>query len=1303
MGADRDNLNSLGQQADALLTEWAATMRAQKLIASDSGSRRSHSPAQPQNEMLDGVRHDDEGFVFLRSMLEAVMAAGDPFAAALGLRDAAAHLPETLPVRDRFAVVAGGVASLGLPWAVLPLARRWVRERVSGVVWSQHFPAQADTQNRVSALTELLQRHTAAGVHTVLSLTGDPVLGTRGITTEVSRLRWLAQQPAVQHLALDPQRVIAGMSPWSADADADAAARELRPLLDTVREHGVSITLQPRSYHGALLAPEILFRAFADPSFDAVDAGICLPAELPDSGVLADRLIRWSRARVRSGGTPLTVTVGPAGITGSEQIASLITGLAVPTLPTPTETDTQQLRLLTLLLGAAAKGDVRVVCATEDPHLLAVAVATAQQELPDLHHAFAVQLRSGTADALANAISAAHEQHPGVPVRLCLPITPDTEHTGLLDILVPLAAESSGADTALMKSAVFRETVHAEAVGSSEAAPDESRERTAHDTSRLRELTAPLTDEPFPATHRTQRREREWDPTERDSPLFYRAPHTDDTFDTGGLTAAVLGLTRGSTGHLVREPVGRVQPVPAVTRSGFANEPITDATVPENREWMRRRLRAAHELRQQWRTEGLELPPEPLDPVAELLAEGEQWRELRPVDRSARVRRLALGTAAARDQFFTVCAAETGAPVSVLDAEINGAIDAARSLAPQAAGLGTVRGAEFHSDRVTLVVSDAAIPLDERAEAILAALAAGTAVLCVVDASVARSTQLLCAEWEAAGLPPGLVHLVVVGVGTAADHRIRNYAADPRVDRALVLGHRDTALQLMRSRPGLRVDGRFRTLGSVAITPSAEIGTAVRETVRSAFGAGHTSANTAHVLVLLGKAARSEPLLAQLEDAVRALRVGDTVAEALGNTATDPLALTVGPLPAPPTAAMLRALTELQPGEQWLVRPEALDAEWRTWSPGVRIGVKPNSPFWADAVGVPVIGVVHARTVPEMVTLQSRLGGGSVAALFATEPSEVLPWIDGTAAARLAVGHATAPAQIERHPGGGWGDAAMGSQLLVGGPHRLLGLGSWQLREGTQSATLHLRGLSPEVQLLIETAQPELDYRTFDHVRRAALSDALAWRTTLGRHDDPIGLGVRQHLIRRRPVRTHVRQAEGAAIGDLVRVLAAALVVNAPVSVSTGEVLPRPISELLASFNIPVTIELDSAWLERMALHGPDGAADRPVVVTEPVGVRKLLGSIGSIPVSHTAHSDAEHTRRIRLISGDRVRAAEWLTGAHHIALWADPVTMAGPIELLAFLNEQAVSVNGHQYGLVSPLAEVPAWIDELDARLERP
>ena len=1255
---------------------WESIARAAEARAAD-WARALHPPTDPDRgerapELLAGVRADAGGLDFTRRLLEHLLGSADPFAAALGLREVAHELPDSMPVRDRLAVRAGGIAALGLPWAVLPLARRWFRDRVSSVAFTAKFPSNPEKPIELAGLSDRLLAKLEPGTSALLALGGEPVLGADRVEIEVARLVALAEQTGIDQLLVDPLRLLPGGTDWTFDADVTRAVDALRPVLEAARQHGTAILLDAVGYRGARLAPEVLLRAAGDARLDGVRVGLVVPAELPESRRVVERIGRWAVQRASEGGTATEIVLADTGMAGAERIASIRSGLPVPTIDGRTAVAAQLLRLAHLALGYGTS--VRLVVQSEEPRLLAAATVLAERH--GAGEQLGLQLRAGADPALARVLATgAHE------IRTRLPVIPSGEPSGLAEPLLALAAHAADPDRVDFAEAI------------AEAA------------------------EPFPESHRTQLRAREWDPSERDSALFYRPPADPDRFDTGGLTAAVLGLIRGSTGEITLEAAGPALRIPVISEAGLAAEPVTDASRTENREWVRSLVSLVAEPGESGEPGGSVGSPDLDDPAttppgfdAEATVSAAEtaagiWQAPRHGDRATRVRRLALGTVAARDRLIAVLAAESGDPVSTLDAAVGDAVDAARWLGRLSEELGSVRGAEFEPDRVALVVVDAGVPFAERAEAILAVVAAGSAAIAVVDRSVLRSTRVLLEEWRAAGLPDGVVTLVEpdppagrehasdAGKQPGADpqagaeprdHRelAGELAVDSRVDRALVLGRRETAVGLLRRRPDLRIEGRFEARASVLVTGGADVDSAIPDVIASAFGATAADPLRARQLVLLGGIARSRRFRARLADAVRAVRAGHT-----GRSGSvDPLDLEFGPLPAPPSAAGLRALTELDPGEEWLVEPERLDASGLIWRPGVRWGVKRSARFWRDSIGMPVLGVTHARSLDEAIAIQNDAGSGGAAAIHSLDADEILPWLERVEAASLAVCRPTTGARIEQRPVGGWNDAGLGLGSLAGGPNRLLVLGSWSVREGTQSQTLHLRGLDPEVQLLIETAQESLDYDSFDRVRRAALSDALSWRTSLGIARDTVGLGIERNLVRHWPVPTQLRLAEEGELAELVRVLAAALIVRAPVSVSTGVVLPAPVVALLERQGIDVSLERDDDWLERMAVIG---------TVAEAAGGSDGGSGSGGGLSALIGVEDGE-VRRIRLIGGDRVRAAEWLGNGGRVALWAEPVTMAGPVELLTLLREQSISIATHRHGLAAPIPAVEDWVVEL-------
>lgn len=1179
---------------------------------------------------ITALAQDDASVEFARHLFDAMVGTDDAFAAALELKDVASDIPESLPRKDRLALQASGLLSLGLPWVVLPLARRWLRGRIGPLLVVTPVPGDESAAPRSSRkLVAAIDAATSPDHSPVVQLLGSAVHGRAAAAAEAQRLAAAAAHSAASRLVIDPARLVPA-SPltdpdWSSEGDIERARDAIAPILREFSTEDAGFVLDARDPHWARLAPNLLEQLLADPARDQITGGVWLPADLPESRELYAAIARQAARRVREGGVPLEITLGLSHRAEVERVRSVHSGLAVPFIEDPIERTAQFLRLIELAVHPGRAAHLRPIVASDDPVILAAAHATESTDL-------SMQTQRGLRTSAPPSIEGAGNQRG---CRELVSVVDPDELAAALPLLMRVLVRSA-----------------------ERSAPDVARQ----DEARLRAALELAANQPAPSSHRTQRRSREWHPSERDSALFYRPPDEPAAFDTGGLTAAVLGLNRGSTGAIELEPTLPPRSIPVVSASGFANEPPTDASVPENRTWARGLL---EQVRSDTRTrpgehDTVALSDADRDAVATAHGAREgarEWNARSHGERAMILRHLALATVAARDRLVRALAAETGAPIGELDAMVGEIADAIRYDAKLAESLGRVRGATFQPEQLALVTASPEVGIATQAEAVVSALASGSAVLWSVPRRLGGTVHALVEEWLAAGLPTGTVTIETI----ALDATLGELAATPRIDRAVVLGRRADARALVRRRPELRIEGSFLGCGSVVVTPSADLNLAVDGLALSALRGAGADPDAAHVAILLGSVARSKRLRDGLIDALRSVRVGDTGGAEIG-ASVDPLELNLGPLAMPPSPAQLRALTELHRGETWLVEPQQLDEEGRLWSPGLRAGVAPTSTFWDDAVGVPVLGLASAHTMSEAVALQNRRGGGNAAGLYAEDADEVMLWLDRAQAARLSLNRATVEGASERRPWGAWGVGSMGLPALAGASSRLVPMGSWTLREGSRSDTLHLRGLDPDVRHLIEAVQPSISYEEFDEVRRAALSDALTWRTEFGVARDVVGLGFERNALRHRPVFVHVRLAEAGSLAALVRVLVASLAARAPISVSVGSVLPNAVSRVLGNLGVDVSLERDRDWLERLA-------------------------------VSAGAAADGSDTaERIRLIDGDPVRTAEWLGGLDRVALWAEPVTMAGSVELLVFVREQAVSALAERHGFAVP---VPG-LDEL-------
>src|SRR5690606_41025720 len=197
-------------------------------------------------------------------------------------------------------------------------------------------------------------------------------------------------------------------------------------------------------------------------------------------------------------------------------------------------------------------------------------------------------------------------------------------------------------------------------------------------------------------------------------------------------------------------------------------------------------------------------------------------------------------------------------------------------------------------------------------------------------------------------------------------------------------------------------------------------------------------------------------------------------------------------------------------------------------------------------------------------------------------PRDLEEWLGGVQAGNLYVNRGITGAIVQRQPFGGWKRSSVGPGTKAGGPNYLIGLGSWRRRTGgAASSTLHLRGLDSRITDLIESAQPSLDFDSFEWLRRAALSDAIAWDREFGQVRDVSQLGVERNLFRYRPLPVMIRATGDAGWHELLRVVIAGIRTGSQFFLSSPVGLPAEVRRTLSGLRVPVAGESDEEGVAR--------------------------------------------------------------------------------------------------------------------------
>jgi RHH-type proline utilization regulon transcriptional repressor/proline dehydrogenase/delta 1-pyrroline-5-carboxylate dehydrogenase len=614
--------------------------------------------------------------------------------------------------------------------------------------------------------------------------------------------------------------------------------------------------------------------------------------------------------------------------------------------------------------------------------------------------------------------------------------------------------------------------------------------------------------------------------------------------------------------------------------------------------------------------------------ITRVVQNGESWRALSGRERAGYLRKAAAALERRRAELIEVMVAEAGKTFDQADPEVSEAIDFANYYATLAEELDTVDGATARPVRLTVVTPPWNFPVAIPTGMTLGALAAGSPVVVKPAPQTPRCGAVVAETLWQAGIPSDALGLVQLSESELGSQLV----ADPRVDRLLLTGAYDTAERFRSFRRDLPLLAETSGKNAIVVTPSADIDLAVKDVVASAFGHAGQKCSAASLVILVGSVASSRRFREQLVDAVTSLRVGPSY---------DPTTQ-MGPLIGPAEGKLLRALTELGPGESWVVAPRKLDAAGQLWSPGVKEGVQPGSEYHMIEYFGPVLGIMTAETLEQAIELQNQVPYGLTAGLHSLDPDEVQLWLGRVQAGNLYVNRGITGAIVRRQPFGGWKRSAVGPGAKAGGPNYLIGLCDWESAPATATATVP----AGPARLLDAARAADLEPGALEFVERALRSDAAAWEQEFGTARDVTGLPVERNILRYLPHPVAIRACEGSTLAELLRVAAAGVCAGAPINVSTSAELPSDVRRVLHDLGVTLVREDDAGWLKR-------------------------AGQLGS--------------GRIRLLGGSVTKLYEAIGGRPDIAIYAQPVTESGRVELLPFLQEQAVSITTHRFGTILP------------------
>ena len=981
-----------------------------------------------------------------------------------------------------------------------------------------------------------LQARAAAGYSLNVNMLGEAVLGDAEAGRRHTEVLDTLAQPDVDYVSVKVSAVVSQLNPWDFDGSLQRVVEALRPLLRAAAASAppTFINLDMEEYHDLELTTEAFRALLGESEFSAVDLGIAVQAYLPDSFDALRELVEWHNRMAagghRSGSIKIRLVKG-ANL-AMERVQAAMHGWPQTPYGTKAETDANYKRCLDWVLTPERTGSVRIGVASHN--LFDVAWADLLAARRGVRPRVEFEMLEGMAPTQAELLRA--------------------DGRGVL-LYTPAVAER---DFDVAISYLFRRLEE-----------NASEENFIHHLFGLQPGSAAF---------------------EAEATKF---------------RAAVAG--RWSAGRSPRRRQDRRHPHrPADPAGGFFNEPDTDPVLAANREWAR------EIVTRQWQGPATAVTHQvaEVDRVVEAAAGAQPaWADRHPAERRDLLWRVADELSSRRGDLVAAMVHEGHKTIAEADPEVSEAVDFARWYGERAldlagagwgsagsgaagsggagsagaglvtAGLATGGLARFEPYGVVLVVPPWNFPVAIPSGGVFAALAAGNAVILKPAPETPGCAEVVAECCWAAGLPEGLVSFLRAPDDSVGGHLVTH----PGVHAVILTGAYDTARMFLSWKPDLRLLAETSGKNAMVITSNADIDLAVADLVSSAFGHSGQKCSAASLAICVGGAYDSPRLRRQLVDAVTSIKVG---------LSTD-LATTMGPTINEPEGKLLRALTRLDDGEEWLVEPRRIDTA--TWTPGVRLGVRPGSWFHQTECFGPVLGLMRAGSLDEAVAIQNATAYGLTGGIHTLDPTEISRWTESVEAGNAYINRPTTGAIVRRQPFGGWKRSSVGPGTKAGGPNYVARLGTWHP---------------------VDTGLPEDEW-----LAAARASDEAAWQSEFGVEHDPTGLFCESNILRYRPLpRMALRAEPGAAPRDIERVRAAAQRCGVPLveSHATDET-STDFAHRLGSLNVERVRVVGTCSPELRSAANDAGVhiADDPVTAE---GRIELLHYLREQAISRTTH-----------------------------------------------------------------------------------
>jgi len=816
-----------------------------------------------------------------------------------------------------------------------------------------------------------------------INVLGEAVLGEEEADRRFNEILSVMELDQVTYISVKISAIVSQLKEEDHEGSVKRVAEKLRIIYAKAKEENVFVNLDMEEYRDLEVTIDVFKKLLDEESFENLYAGIVLQAYLPDSHLAFQDLMIWAKRRYEKTGARIKVRIVKGANLAMERTEAELNGWKAGPYESKEEVDASYARLINTAIDSRVKDFLTIGIASHN--LFHIAFAQTLAEIRNCKEQVEIEMLDGMANPEALAIKDRFGS-----VLLYSPITSDQEFSSAVAYLVRRLDENTSDENYLRASfdiapgnkqfnqqaKRFIDSIHM-----SHVVNTDSRRRAEHNYTRE---------------------------TSFEEGVFMNQANQDLTnsefVDLIKNKEYVFGKT------LIPVVVSGKEYLNLEQKNGL--EPGKDGRTlysynVSTKDVVDDAVRIAKFEQNNWEKTNIEKVKEIMGNCAKIMEEN-------------------------RPRLIAAMMRDGGKTISEADPEISEAIDFTRFYASSAETIDK----DSSALGVVVVAPPWNFPYAIPVGGIVAALVSGNSVIFKpAPETVLVGWELVNQLWEA-GVPKSVLHFL-----PTEDNETGKYLITHKdLDTVVLTGSYETALLFKKWKPTLRLLAETSGKNSIVVTASADIDTAVKDIIDSAFGHAGQKCSAASLAIVEDSIYNNPTFFKQLKDAVTSLKAGDP----------SDLSTSVGPLISPVNKNLTKVINELEEGEEWLVEPQQLESVY-TWSPGVKINVKPGSWSHQNEWFGPVLGVMKAKDLKQAVDWQNSVEYGLTAGIQSLNEKECEYWIENVEAGNLYINRTTTGAVVNRHPFGGWKKSSFGPTAKAGGDHYVSMFRKYKLVENLET------------------------------------------------------------------------------------------------------------------------------------------------------------------------------------------------------------------------------------------------------------